>query len=305
MVRRRLYRRVVRPKPEAPVRHRVEYGAFLAFKGLVRALPHAWARPLGRAVGDVIYRLDWLHRRVALENLERALPELSREERRRITRACFQHFGAVAADTLSISRFDLVGLCRRLTLEGWEHLEAAEARGKGVFITSGHLGNWEVAAYPVGIYRGPFHVFSRPPNNPRFAREMQRIRERFGNTLLPKRVPALEILRILQSGGRVGLLIDQRVHPNEGILVPFFGQPAVTSPLPAILSLRSGAPVVPLFGLPEPRGRYRVVVGPAIEPEGSGAAAVVALTRQYLEVVEEEIRRHPEMWLWMHRRWRV
>ena len=106
----------------------------------------------------------------------------------------------------------------------------------------------------------------------------------------------------------VACTLDQRVQPQEGIEVPFFGRPALTSPVLARLSLRTGAPVLPVALYPEPRGRYRFVAHPPIfAPAPSNTAkgdeAALELTRRYLEVAEQDIRRHPEQWLWMHRRW--
>lgn len=296
------------------LRHGAEHLAYLAVRGLVRLLPHRSARGLGRGIGRLAHAVLGRHRRIAADNLARALPELGEEERRRTVRACFEHFGLALADAISAARFDLVELCRRLDLEGWEHLQEAEREiarrgaGTGVFILSAHLGLWEIAAYPPGIYGGPLHVVGRPVDNPRLDRELARARARFGNRLIPKRGAARPMLRVLSQGGRVGILIDQRARPEEGIWVPFFGRPSYTTPILARLALRTGAPVVAIFGYPLPGGRYRVVLREPIWPETAGGLegeeAVAELTRRYLEVCEREIREHPEMWLWMHKRWK-
>lgn len=290
-----------------PVRHRVEYGLYRLLKGALRALPHPAARALGRWVGDLGWRLDRRHREVALRNMALALPEIPPAERERLVRQCFQHFGAALCDAISSTRFDAVEVCKHFTLEGWENLEAAESRGKGIFILSAHLGFWEQVPPIVGLYRGPMHIVVRPADNPFLDSELRALRERFGNHVIPKRGAARRMLEVLREGGRVGILIDQRVQAKEGITVPFFGHPALTSPVLAKLSLRTGAAVVPVAAYPEPDGRYRVVVRPAIlPPEGEGKGddeAVAALTRRYLEAAEEDIRQHPAQWLWMHRRW--
>jgi KDO2-lipid IV(A) lauroyltransferase len=290
-----------------PVRHRVEYGLYRLLKGALRALPHPAARALGRRVGKLAWRLDRRHREVALRNMALALPDIPEAERERRVRQCFQHFGSALCDAISSTRFDAVEICRHFTLEGWEHLEEAESRGKGIFILSAHLGLWELVPPVVGLYRGPMHIVVRPADNPYLDAELRAIRERFGNHVIPKRGAARRMLEVLRDNGRVGILIDQRVQEKEGISVPFFGHPALTSPVLAKLSLRTGAAVVPVAAYPEPGGRYRVVVRPAILPpqEGKGDdEAVAALTRRYLEVAEEDIRKHPALWLWMHRRWR-
>lgn len=295
---------------QAPVRHRVEYAFYLLFKGFLRLLPHARTRKLGELLGSFAWRLDRRHREVALRNLEKAMPELSAEERRRMVHDCFRHFGGALFDALSSSRFDLEELCSRLSFEGWEHLgEAAEA-GKGVFILSAHLGYWEIAALPIGIYKAPLHVVGRPADNPHLDRELRWLRERFGNRTIDKHGAARKMVQTIRDCGWLGILIDQRVPEREAIQVPFFGHPALTTPVLARLSLRTGAPVVAIFAFPLPNGRYQFVARPPIwppkgPPEDQGEETVAALTRRYLEVTEEEIRRHPEQWLWMHRRWDV
>lgn len=292
---------------DAPVRHRIEQALYLTLKGFLRALPHEGARSFGRGIGWLAWRLDGRHRRVAEGNMELALLEIGSQERRRLVRDCFRHFGAALCDAISSTRFDPVEICRRFTLEGWENLEAADRRGRGVFILSAHVGFWELVPPVVALYRGAMSIVVRPPDNPHLDRELRALRERFGNEVIPKRGAARRMLERLRAGGRVGILIDQRVQPNEGIAVPFFGRPALTSTVLARLSLRTGAAVVPVAAFPEPGGRYRLIARPAILPPEGGTddeATVAALTRCYLEVAEEDIRAHPAQWLWMHRRWR-
>jgi len=292
---------------DAPIRHRIEQLAYLGLKGFLRALPHTGARSFGRGIGLLAWALDGRHRRVALGNMELALPGIGPAERRRLVRDCFRHFGAALCDTISSTRFDPEAICRQFTLEGWENLEEADRRGKGVFILSAHVGFWELVPPVVALYRGAMSIVVRPADNPHLDKELVALRERFGNEVVPKRGAARKMLERLRAGGRVGILIDQRVQPKEGIEIPFFGRPALTSPILARMSLRTGAAVVPVAAFPEPGGRYRLVARPPIlPPEGAkdDEHQVVALTRRYLEVAEEDIQEHPAQWLWMHRRWR-
>jgi KDO2-lipid IV(A) lauroyltransferase len=287
----------------APIRHRVEHGLYLALQGALRALPHPAARAVGGGLGALAYRLDRRHREVALRNLAAAFPQLDLAARRRLTRDCFRHFGVALTDLVSSSRFDPVELCQRFTYEGWEHLDAAAAAGKGVFLLTAHLGLWEIAALPVGLYKGPLTVVARPADNPLLERELHHLRERFGNRVIHKHGAARPMLQAIRGGGRVAILIDQRVQAREGIQVPFFGRPAWTTPILARMSLRTGAPVVAVYTFAAPGGRYHLVARPPIHPEGEGEEAVAALTRRYLEQMEGEIRARPAAWLWMHRRW--
>jgi len=289
----------------APLRHALEAAAALPLLTLVRLLPHRAARPLGGALGALAGRLVAGRRRLALDNLARALPELSERERRRVVAACFRHFGAVFLDALSSARFDAPELCRRVDVEGLEQLREAERAGRGVILLAAHFGNWEIASATVGALHAPLAAVGRPIDNPHVDRWVQRLRTRFGNRSLPKRGSVREMFRVLAGGGLLGLLIDQRVRAEEAIDVPFFGRPALTSPIVARLALKTGAPVVPIAGHHLPRGRYRVRFEAAIWPAGSDdPKATLAFTRRCLEQAEEAIRRAPEQWFWLHDRWK-
>ena len=292
----------------APILHRLEFAAYAVVRGALRSVPHTVARKLGGGLGGLAHAVLRGRRRVAFENMHLGMPELADVECRRLVRESFRHLGVAFCDPLSASRFDAVEFCQRLTLEGFENLQEAEAKGHGVFVMSAHLGCWEAAAHTVGLYQGPMDVVGRPLDNPYLDQDLVRLRTRFGNRLLNKRGAARGILRVLRSGGRVGILIDQRSPDEDAVDVPFFGRLCRTSAALARMSLRTGAPVVPLFGVPEPRGRYRVSFLPAVEPEAGtdsrDEAAVVRLTTHYMEIVEQAIRQQPELWMWLHRRWR-
>lgn len=293
------------PVKNAPVRHRVEYALYRGLVAALRPLSLAGARRLGARVGALGERLDARHRAVARRNLAIAFPEKSDAERERLVDACYRHFGAALCETIAAGDLPAEVLLARSRREGWEHLAAADARGRGTVVLSAHLGVWEVVPPVVALTVGPMAIVVRPADNPFLDRELVRIRERFGNRVIAKHGAARPMLQTLKEGGRLGLLIDQRVQPQEGIAVPFFGREALTTPVLARLSIRTGAAVVPIAAYPEPGG-YRMVARPPILPDDfavGGDDAVAALTRRYLEVAEEDIRQHPEQWLWMHRRW--
>jgi KDO2-lipid IV(A) lauroyltransferase len=290
---------------DAPLRHRLEHAAAAPLLALLRALPHEAARRLGGGVGALAWALDARRRSTALENLAHAFPALEPAARRRTVRACFRHFGAAFADSISASRFDRVELCRRVEATGVDHLLDADRRGRGTIVLSAHFGDWEIVGPYVAHAAGPMSIVGRPLDNPYLDRSLRALRARFDNELLPKRGAVREMFRVLRGGGRLGLLIDQRVRPEEAIEVEFFGRPALTSPIVARLAAKTGAAIVPAFGDLAPRGGYRVEFLPAVEAgDADDAAGARALTRRCVEIYEQVIRRAPERWLWMHRRWR-
>ena len=289
----------------APVRHAVEYALLLPFHGLVRALPHAASRRLGAGLGALAHVVDRRRRRIAADNLAHAFPESSVAERARLVAGCFRHFGASFVDALSALRFDQVELCQRTTIGGLEHLVAAVERGQGVIALGAHFGSWEVIPPTIARAVGPIASVGRPPDNPHVARIVDGLRNRYGNRALEKRGAVREMFRILKAGGRLGLLLDQRVRADEAIAVPFFGRPAWTSAIVARLAQKTGAAVVPVFGDHLPGGRYRVDFHPALlAGDDESDEATLAFTRRCVEVCEATIRTAPEKWLWLHDRWK-
>lgn len=265
-------------------------------------MPLAATRALGSALGDLAWRLDRRHRRRADRTLEAALPDLARRERRRLVRRCFRHFGSVTLEFFHLASSSPTEICDRLQLEHWERFAEAEDRGRGVLILTAHLGLHELVGLAVTLYKGPIHGVARPLRNRVLNDRLVTIRTRFGGTLIPKRGAVLGLFKAIADGQRALILIDQRVHPSQGVEVPFFGRPSWSSPLPAHISLRTGAPVLPVFAFQRPPDGYRLAVRAPIFPDES--STVGELTRRYMAVVEDEIRSCPEQWLWMHDRWK-
>lgn len=288
-----------------PVRHWLEFQLYLLTKQVIVRLSHGTLRRLGRGLGRLFLRFDKTHRQRALDNLAATMPELDAAARAEVTRRCFEAYGSTFLEVAYAGGFDPAAFQKKFAIEGWENLEAALALDKGCFLVAGHYGTWELALYPLAHRLGEVHIVARPPDNPWVSRDVDKIRERIGLTLLPRSGAGHAMLRVLRGKGKIGIVIDQRVAPWNGILIPFMGRPAWTTPVVAYLSTRTGAPVVPIFCVPEGDGGYRVWILPAIPPQGRGFDAEAAMTRRYLEAVEREIRRRPEWWLWLHRRWRL
>ncbi len=290
------------------LRYRVEYGLYLAGRLFYSSLPTGLLRRLGPRLGRLGFRFNRRHRRVTLENLEAAYPELGETERLALGQLTFENFGMLLTDFLCSAKLDREEYAQRFEVEGWHHLEAAEAHKKGLLLLTGHLGNWEALAQYLALNGKEVSFVARPMDNPYMERDFRHLRERFGNTTIPKRKAARGAIKALRSRHRVGILMDQRVHPNEGKAYPFFGRPAYTTSIPARLSLRTGAPAVLVFGIPiDNWRRCRIVIHPAIlpptDPE-STEQAIDDLTTRYLAIIEETIRQQPHLWLWMHRKWR-
>jgi KDO2-lipid IV(A) lauroyltransferase len=181
----------------------------------------------------------------------------------------------------------------------------AYARGRGVLFFTGHFVYWELHAMVHAEPFAPIGVVARALDNPKLNELLQAIRERTGNTVVYRKGAIRDILRRLHAGQGVAVLIDQHVQPRDAVYVDFFGHPAATTPAVAALALRTGAPVVPVFALRIAPGRYRMIYGDPIEPPPADSVhAVRDFTQRCTDVLEGYVRRYPDLWLWMHRRWR-
>jgi KDO2-lipid IV(A) lauroyltransferase len=284
----------------------LEYIGVRVLMALVRLMPAPLVDRAGALVGRLAYRVDRTHRRIAEQNVAAAFPGRSADEQRAIVRGAFAHFGRLLLQFLKFSTLPPAAMLARVEFEGEERVRAAYAQGRGVLFVTGHFGFWEIQAMVHALRLQPMAVVARALDNRALNRLLERMRTRTGNSVIYRQGTLRRIMRTLQAGQGVGILIDQHIITGDAVTVAFFDRPAATTSSVAALALRTGAPVVPLFALPLGGGRYRMVYEHPVEPPAADAAdAVQAFTQRCTDVLEMYVRRHPELWLWMHRRWRA
>jgi KDO2-lipid IV(A) lauroyltransferase len=277
----------------------------LKLVGFVPAyLPPAIGLALGRRIGDVLWWILPRRRRVALRNIERSLGrELTPAEVRRLGRRSFQHLGMNLVEACRYFLRPTEVMLSRVHVEGVEHLRRAAADGRGILVLTAHYGNWELLAAAHGLTGLPLSFVVRPLDDPILDDLADRFRQRTGAERIVKHRAVREVMQALRRGRMVGILLDQNATRGEGVFVPFFGVPASTSKGLALLALRTGAPVVPIFLRREPDGRHCMDVRPPLPAPAGGD--VQAYTAAFNAAIEAAIRRAPEQWLWMHARWRT
>jgi Kdo2-lipid IVA lauroyltransferase/acyltransferase len=287
------------------MRHRLEYLAVRAVVACLRVLPVALVERAGALVGLGAYAFDRPHRRIARRNVAAAFPGRSAAEQGVIVRGAFAHFGRLLFELLKFSTLTPAAMLARVEFEGEERVRQAYAQGRGVLFVTGHFGFWELQAMVHALRLRPMAVVARALDNRALNDLLERMRTRTGNTVIYRQGTIRRVLRLLHAGEGVGLLIDQHIQSRDAIYVDFFDRPAATTSVVAALALRTGAPVVPLFALPLGGGRYRMIYEHPVQPPSENAAgAVHEFTQRCTDVLEMYVRRHPELWLWMHRRWR-
>ena len=287
------------------MRHRLEYLAVRTLIAVVRFMPGPLVRLCGAIVGWLAWAFDAGHRRVAEGNVAAAFPARNAREQRRIVRGAFLHFGRLLFELLKFSTLSPAALLARVEFEGEERVRAAYAHGKGVIFVTGHFGFWELQAMVHALRLPPMAVMARALDNPALNQMLEDIRTRTGNSVIYRQGTMRRVMRQLQAGQGVGVLIDQHILGKDAIYVDFFERPAATTSAVAALALRTGARVVPLFALPIGGGRYRMIYEHPVEPPSEGTEQPLhEFTQRCTDVLEMYVRRHPELWLWMHRRWR-
>lgn len=270
-----------------------------------RWLPMTAVRACGRVLGRAAYWIDRSHRRTALENLAHAFPGWSPRERRAIARATYAHFGSLLLELLKFGSLPPERMLALVEEQGEAHVRAAYARGRGILFFTGHFGYWEVQAIVHAIRERPVSVLARPLDNPLLHDRLERIRTTTGNTVLYRQGALRKVLRVLADNQGIALLIDQHLLTPDAVEVSFFGRPAATTSALAAIALRTKAAVIPVFALPLPGGRYRLVYEPPVELPGEESPdAIRRFTQRCTDVLEAYVRRHPDVWLWMHKRWR-
>jgi KDO2-lipid IV(A) lauroyltransferase len=287
------------------LRHTVEYAVVAAVRALAGGLPEPWSRAMGTAIGLVFYAVDAPHRRLAEAQLAAAFPVRSRRACRRLARQTFGHFGRLVVAVLRASTMTPAEILERVDVEGDDRVRAGLAGGKGVIIFVGHFGYWELHGLVHGIVLPSLAVLARPLDNPQLDAMLERVRRRTGNTVIYRQGALRKVLRALESNQAVAIPIDQHIQGANAVTVEFFDRPASTTSALAMLALRTGAPVIPAFALPLPGGRYRMIYEHPVElPPPGSPDPVRELTQRCSDVLEMYVRRHPHLWLWMHRRWR-
>ncbi len=287
------------------LRFRLESLLVRAVAAGVRRLPMSAVRTLGAALGRAIYAVDPFHRGIALDNLAHAFPSRSLGERHTTARGAFAHFGSLLLELLKYGHLTPPQMLELIETDGEERVRQAYAKGRGVLFFTGHFGYWEMQAMAQPLQVHSVSVLARPLDNPALHAMLEGMRTRTGNSVIYRQGAIRRVLRELALNRGIALLIDQHLHTPDVVYVDYFGRPAATTSALAALALRTGAPVIPVFALPLPGGRYRFVYEHAVDPPPSDSPeAIGEFTQRCTDVLEMYVRRHPELWLWMHRRWR-
>lgn len=286
------------------LQHRLEYALVRVARGLERLLGPRVSGTLAAALGRLVYRPLGIRSGVVDDQLRRAFPDRDDAWRRGIARSAYEHLGREGMMMLRLSRLGTEDVLAATEVEGLEALRAAVDAGTGAVVMTGHFGNWEIGGASVAARGIPLDVVAQKQANPLFDRLINGMRERLGMTVIHRGRATKEALRSLRRGRAVALVADQDAR-SRGVYVPFFGRPASTHRGPAILALRSGAPVFMGTAVRRDDGRYLVRLRPVPIPDGDDFdERADRLTAALTETLESAVREQPGQYLWQHRRWK-
>jgi len=264
------------------------------------------APSIARVLGGLIRTIDRKHVRIAVKNLEKSGDVCPPDRIRDFIVRVYEHIALGFVEMLMTPRMiERRELMTHVTLKNFELLAGYQKGGKGVILTIGHQGNWEMCGLVVLLAGYKLNVLARPIDNPWIDRYLNRFRTMTGQRVISRDRALGEMIRVLQNNGLLVIQMDQDAR-QSGVYVNFFGRPASTHRSPAVLSLKYGAPIVPVNVYRE-GAHHTVIATEPIYPDAfrDDPDPTKALTQAFSERFEEFVRQHPEQWFWIHDRWRT
>lgn len=294
------------PKKRSNFQNKSELLAVRSVLGAMGALPLETSMRVGKALGRFLGSRFPKLQKTARRNLDIAFPEMSAEEKDRIVIGTFESLGRHLGFVSHFRKFKLEDVHKVVEVVGKKHFDRAHAMGHGVLFFTGHFGSWEVFNLLPPAFGFGMNILVRRIDNPLLEKYVDSFRTKFGSVTLDKTRSARQMFRVLENGELLGILADLNAQEKEGVFVDFFGVPASTTVSIAKLALKTKAVVLPAFAVwEEAKQKYVVYLEPPVEYESGDDSDenVRELTQKITCVVEKYVRKYPEQWLWIHKRW--
>ncbi len=290
----------------------LEYAAVRGVLDFLGMLPRQAASRVAGAFALAGYYAFGSLRRIAMTNLRIAFPEKDKAEHKRLAKGAFRNLGRILAEFSQFHKATPESLEKIIRFDVYPETYAAYQRlkseGRGMIIVSPHLGNWEMLVFGWATFDAPMSYLARPLDNPLLEKLTADLRKKFGNRPINKTNSVMAASRVLREEGLLGILADVNAHPREGVFVPFFGLPACTSTGVALLAMRTNSAIVPMCGAwDEEKQQYVGVHGKLLYAADTGDRRrdIEETTAAFTSEIEKLIRRFPDQWLWIHKRWKT
>jgi KDO2-lipid IV(A) lauroyltransferase len=261
---------------------------------------------MGRLLGTLVYLIDEPHRRIVRRNLQLAFPEWSQQKIRQTSKRVFQHLGSTLVEICQLATYSKSDVIARVRVEGVPRWRRAIKKKRGLIVVSAHLGNWEFGMQFMACFaQKPTLGVAKKIHFQPINQWLHNLRTKFGTKIIYKKGALPDMRQTLRKGGIVGLLVDQSKR-LEGVEVNFFGHRVPATPAAAFLGMRCNSPILPIFCIREASGQLVIHVDRPINLKWSGDlhAEIQTNTQLITDVVERMIRKYPEQWFWVHKRWK-
>lgn len=286
----------------------LEYVAALCIAAPFFLLPRPIALRAGEFLGEIMFWLMKRRRSIGYKNLNIAFgDDLSSEEKRQILRANFRNLGKSLAEVLHFPKMSTGYLQQKVRIEGQENYLAAKAKGQGVIFLTAHFGNWEISSHAQSAAGYPLSIVVRPLDNHYLNSIVEKLRTLHGNKILPRGNGLKRMITALKNKETLGILMDQNTSRSKGLFIDFFGEPACTVPVIALLALRYRVPVIPGFIIRTGFDTHTLYLGPEVEIQRTGDTQkdIAENTRHFNTIIEQFVRQYPDQWFWIHNRWKT
>ena len=271
-------------------------------------IPLGLGRFMGKTLGIFISIIPFARLKVSRENIKNTLgASMTASEAARLNRGVYKHFGQTLFELAHIFRVNNKNLDKYVVFEGGENLIRALAKGRGVFLLSAHLGNWEMITAAVSIRYGVLSAIASPQHSPSVERLIYAIRTRFGMEVIPKKKGLKKMISAINQNRIVGILLDLNTKWDQGVFVDFLGRPACTNKALALMALKMDTPIIPGFSVRKEDGLYHIILEEEVKliRTGDRTADIEENTALFTRIIEAQVKRYPDQWLWVHRRWKT
>ena len=290
------------------IKELTEYAAARTLLFAFAAMPRNMAYGAAGILAALGFHLARRQRRAGLHNLQMAFPEKSVFEREQILRGCFRNLARLLVEFTHFPELNKGNISEYVVHDGLDNYLEGLRRGRGVVFMTAHFGAWEMSSFAHALYGYPLKFVVRPIDNRRVEELVSSYRTLSGNVPIQRKQAARDILKALRQNEAVGILFDQNTTRSEGVFAEFFGIPAATTPSIALFALRAGAAVIPGFLIwDEEAKKHRLRLDPPVELIETGDLThdVLENTKKFNKILEGYVRKHPDQWLWIHRRWKT
>jgi Kdo2-lipid IVA lauroyltransferase/acyltransferase len=277
------------------------------FATFIASVPHERIASIGRVLGILIYVIDVRHRRIVRRNLKFVYPEWSPRRVKKISKNIFQNLGITILEICQMVCFSSDDILDKVKIRGQEHLLNAMYNNKGAILISAHLGNWEIVPLFWPLYfNTPITIVVRKIRNKIINRWIYGLRTRFGSRVIYKDVALPEMTRTLRHGKILGILIDQGMKSSIGVKIRFFNKFVTATPGASLLAMRCNSPALPAFCTRDDDGTFTITLEPPLVLKRTGdlSADLRTNTQIMTDAIEKMVRKYPEQWFWVHKRWR-